>query len=151
MRPATSPLRTAGRWLLAALLLFAGIGHFADTDSFLAQVPPWLPWRTAIIYASGVIEIAFAVALVAAGRWLAAVGVALAAFFVVVFPGNISQAITGTPAFGLDTTAARWVRLLFQPLLVVWALWATGAWRRRHEFRSWLSGRWPPSRSGRAP
>jgi uncharacterized membrane protein len=56
----------------------------------------------------------------------------VAGFFIAVFPGNISQFVTQTSAFGLDTDLARAVRLLFQPLLVVWALWCTGAWR---EFR----------------
>ncbi|MFW6186773.1 MAG: hypothetical protein ACOC84_02055, partial [Actinomycetota bacterium] len=50
-------------------------------------------------------------------------------FFVAVFPGNVSQYLTGTDAFGLDTDTSRLVRLFFQPALVVWALWSTGAWR----------------------
>ena len=57
-----------------------------------------------------------------------AVGWVAAAFFVAVFPGNVSQYVTGTPAFGLDSDTARLVRLLFQPGLVVAALWSTGAW-----------------------
>lgn len=57
------------------------------------------------------------------------VGWVVAAFFVVILPGNISQAVTATPAFGLETDAARWGRLAFQPVLVAWALWSTGAWR----------------------
>ena len=52
-----------------------------------------------------------------------------AAFFVAIFPGNISQYVTGTDAFGLDSDRARLVRLFFQPVLVAWALWSTGAWR----------------------
>ena len=49
----------------------------------------------------------------------------MAAFFVAIFPGNISQYVNGIDAFGLDTERARLVRLFFQPLLVAWALWAT--------------------------
>ena len=45
------------------------------------------------------------------------------------FPGNIEQFVSGTDAFGLNTDLARGIRLLFQPLLVVWALWSTGAWK----------------------
>ena len=61
-------------------------------------------------------------------------GWVVAAFFIVVFPGNIWQFLEGRTAFGLDTDVARFVRLLFQPLLVIWALWCTGAWSawRRH-------------------
>jgi len=34
-------------------------------------------------------------------------------------------------AFGLTSDGARAARLVFQPLLVLWALWSTGAWRDR--------------------
>jgi hypothetical protein len=55
--------------------------------------------------------------------WLAA------AFFVLVFPGNIAQWMYHRDAFGLNTDRARTIRLFFQPALVLWALWSTGAWR----------------------
>lgn len=119
---------TAGRWLLAGFLAVAGLGHFAAWESFLAQVPPWMPWPRAVIAVSGVVELGFAVALLVAGRRLPMVGWLLAGFFVLIFPGNISQLVTGADAFGLDSDLARAVRLLFQPVLVVWALWCTGAW-----------------------
>jgi uncharacterized membrane protein len=53
----------------------------------------------------------------------------VAAFFVAIFPGNISQYINQVDAFGLDSDRARLIRLFFQPVLVIWALWSTGAWR----------------------
>ena len=117
-----------GRYLLAAFMAVAGVGHFLAADSFRAQVPPWMPWPEAVIAVSGVIELAFAVALFAGWR-LPLVGWLLAAFYVLVFPGNVSQFLTGTDAFGLDSDLARGARMLFQPVLVVWALWCTGAWR----------------------
>lgn len=124
-----SPIRTVARWLLAAGLGFAGISHFTNATAFNAQVPPWMPWPEAVIAVSGVTEVALALALVALPRLRAQVGWVVAAFFVVIFPGNISQFITQTSAFGLDSDLARGVRLIFQPVLVVWALWCTGAWR----------------------
>lgn len=57
------------------------------------------------------------------------VGLATAAFFVAIFPGNIAQYVEGNDAFGLDSDRARLVRLFFQPVLVAWALWSTRAWR----------------------
>jgi uncharacterized membrane protein len=124
--------RILGRLVLAAFMMFAGAGHFRSTQSFLAQVPPFLPAREFIVQASGVVEIAMALALLLARRRRATVGWLLAAFYVIVFPGNISQFLTHTDAFGLDSDAARGTRLLFQPVLVVWALWCTDAWRTRH-------------------
>ena len=121
-------MATIARWVLAAFLFFAGVSHFASTDAFRAQVPPWMPAPVAVVYVSGVIEIALALALAFLSKKRAQVGWVVAAFFVIVFPGNISQFLTHTSAFGLDTDAARAIRLLFQPLLVVWALWCTGAW-----------------------
>ncbi|MCB0914911.1 MAG: hypothetical protein H6525_06395 [Actinobacteria bacterium] len=133
----TSSLQTAARLILAAFLAVAGIGHFVATDEFKAQVPSWMPAPGAVVLVSGVVELAFALALIALPRWRVPVGWALAAFFVIIFPGNIAQFLAGTDAFGLDSDAARFVRLLFQPLLVVWALWCTGAWT------AWRSGRAP--------
>lgn len=122
---------------LAAVLLIAGVGHFADTAEFRAQVPPWFPAQDAVIIVSGMVELLLGTALlVARGVWRRRVGLVVAGFFVVVVPGNISQLVTGTDAFGLDTDLARAVRLAFQPILVLWALWATGVlahWRARRD------------------
>lgn len=116
--------------LLGAVLLYAGVFHltFART-TFRAQVPPWLPLDADfVVLASGVVEIVLGAALILLVRWRVPLGWLTAAFFIAVFPGNISQFVTHADAFGLDTDRARAIRLLFQPLLVVWALWATGAW-----------------------
>ncbi|HXO82603.1 MAG TPA: MauE/DoxX family redox-associated membrane protein [Mycobacterium sp.] len=129
-RPTSSPQRSIARLVLGALLLYTGVSHvsFART-AFHAQVPPWLPLNADfVIIASGVVEIALGASLVLLARWRVPVGWVVAAFFVVVFPGNISQFITHANAFELDSDLARGIRLLFQPLLVIWALWCTGAW-----------------------
>ena len=123
--------RTIGRITLAGFLTFAGTAHLTFSRAeFQAQVPPWIPLDPdLVVVGSGVAEIALGVALLATPhrhRWL--VGWVVAAFFVAVFPGNISQYLTGTDGFGLDTDGARAARLAFQPLLVLWALWSTGAW-----------------------
>jgi uncharacterized membrane protein len=124
--------RRAMRWVLAAFMGVAGVGHLVATASFLGQVPDFFPFRTAIVVVSGLIEIGFAVALVLLhGQRLRRAGWALAAFFVLIFPGNVYQALAGTDAFGLDTPGLRWGRLLAQPVLIVWALWCTAAWPRQ--------------------
>lgn len=127
--------RTVGRWALAGLLLTAGMGHFVRTEEFLGQVPSFLPARTAIVYVSGVAEIALAISLVALPRHRVKVGWITAGFFVLVFPGNIYQAVAGTETFGLDSPQVRWIRLAFQPVFVAWALWSTGAWKARRASR----------------
>ncbi|WP_247828129.1 hypothetical protein [Arthrobacter antioxidans] len=134
----TSAARTTARMVLGAFLLFAGTAHLtiARTE-FAAQVPAWLPLDTdVVVVASGVVELVLGAALVGLGRYRVIVGWVVAAFFVAIFPGNIAQYVDGVSAFGLDTDGARLTRLFFQPVLVVWALWSTGAWRDRRTFRS---------------
>ena len=126
---ARGALRLGARVLLTVLPLVAGVAHLVDTVEFRGQVPPWLPWRDAVIVVSGLVELLLGAALLAApGPWRPRVGVVVAAFFVLVLPGNISQYLTGSDAFGLDTDTGRLVRLFFQPVLVAWALWCTGGW-----------------------
>jgi len=119
-----------GRILLGAGLLFAGVAHLTWARSeFLAQVPSWVPLDAdLVVVLSGVVEIALGGSLVLLPRHRVALGWATAAFFVAIFPGNISQFVDGDAAFGLDTDLARAVRLAFQPVLVALALWSTGAW-----------------------
>jgi len=122
---------TTGQIILGTLLLFTGIGHltFARAE-FRAQVPSWLPIdENVVVIASGVVELCLAVALLATWRQPARgiVGAVTAAFFVAILPGNIAQFTEHRDGFGLDTDAARAIRLLFQPLLVLWALAVTSA------------------------
>lgn len=136
----TWPQRIA-RWLLGSALLLAGIGHLTTgREEFLNQVPPWLPLDgDFVVVASGVVEIALGLALIVVwGRWRVWVGWATALFFLAIFPGNIAQFTEGRDGFGLETDLARGIRLLFQPVLVVWALWSTGAWRA---WRAWRGER----------
>ena len=136
-------LRIAARVLLGVALLVAGTSHLTVArQEFVAQVPTWLPLDADfVVVASGVVEITLGLALIVLYRYRVWVGWVVAAFFVAIFPGNISQLVTGTDAFGLDTDAARAIRLLFQPVLMVWALWSTGAWRAFREWRRLQAGR----------
>jgi uncharacterized membrane protein len=125
--------RTIGRVILGLFLLLAGISHLTvGREAFTAQVPDWLPLPDdLVVVGSGVVELGLGAALIALPRHRVAVGWIVAAFFVAIFPGNISQYLNHVDAFGLTSDFARALRLLFQPLLVLWALWSTGAWRDR--------------------
>jgi uncharacterized membrane protein len=118
-----------GRWVLGAALLVAGTTHLTtQREEFLAQVPAWFPIDAdLVVVVSGVIEIALGAALILLTSRRVVVGLVVAAFFVAIFPGNIAQWRDGIDAFGLDTDTKRFVRLFFQPVLVAWALWSTGA------------------------
>lgn len=110
---------------LGAVMTFAGISHLTFArEEFRAQVPSWQPFpEDVVVVGSGIAEIALGVSLIALPRYRRLTGVALAAFYVAVFPGNISQYVEGVDAFGLDTDAKRLGRLFGQPLLIAAALW----------------------------
>jgi uncharacterized membrane protein len=114
-------------------LFFAGISHLTTARAeFRAQVPTWLPLDADfVVIASGIVEISLGLGLLILWKQLPRklIGLAAALFFIAIFPGNLSQWINGISAFGLDTEQARFTRLIFQPVLVVWALIATNAYR----------------------
>ena len=122
-------LKALGRILLGLALTFAGIGHLTfSRQEFQAQVPSWLPLDADfVVVASGIVEISLGLALIFLVNYQKQIGAATAIFFVLIFPGNISQYVNGIDAFGLDGDQARLTRLFFQPLLVLWALWSTNA------------------------
>ncbi len=124
-------LRDVARIVLGVVLAFAGLTHLTTArEEFQAQVPGWVPLdEDLVVLLSGVVEIGLGLALLLLVRRRAAVGWVVAAFFVAIFPGNISQYVDGVDAFGLETDRDRLVRLFFQPVLVAWALWSTEAWR----------------------
>ena len=124
-------IRKGFQVLLGAALIYAGITHLTTNRiEFQAQVPTWVPFSADfVVLASGVVEISLGIAL-ASLQYRRQVGWITAAFFIAIFPGNISQYVNGIDAFGLDTDQARLTRLFFQPLLVLWALWATGVFVR---------------------
>jgi len=129
--PKASRPRRAAAVVLGLFLAFAGTSHLTFArDEFQAQVPDWVPLdKDTVVLLSGIAEIGLGSALALLPGRRIPVGLAAAAFFIAIFPGNISQYVTQTDGFGLDTDQKRLIRLFFQPLLVVWALWSTGAWR----------------------
>jgi uncharacterized membrane protein len=128
-----SKVRLGLKILLGIALTYAGIGHLSFSRiAFQAQVPPWLPMDPdLVVILSGLVEIALGLALIFLKKWERQVGIIVSLFFLVVFPGNISQYLTQTDAFGLNSDSARAIRLIFQPVLVLWALWSTGFFKPR--------------------
>ena len=117
--------------VLGCALAYAGVGHLTTSRTeFQAQVPTvFAEYADFVVLASGVVEIALGVGLIALWKYRVQLGWVVAAFFVAIFWGNISQYVNGVDAFGLNSDRARLIRLFFQPLLVMWALGSTGAWK----------------------
>ena len=118
---------------LGAFLTSAGISHLgSNRTEFLAQVPTWLPLNADfVVVTSGLVEITLGICLIITtfifNHLHHKVGLIVGIFFILIFPGNINQYVNGIDAFGLDTDQKRLIRLFFQPLLVWWAMWSTGA------------------------
>jgi uncharacterized membrane protein len=125
----TSTFQNFIRIILGLFMIFAAIGHFTfQREDFQAQVPNWVPLsKDLVVLLSGVVEILLGLAMVFLTKYKAKIGIALAIFYVLIFPGNIAQYLNGTSAFGLDTDQARLIRLFIQPVLIFLALWSTGA------------------------
>lgn len=124
-------LRNMGQVILGIALTYAGTTHLTSSrQEFQAQVPTWLPLDADfVVIASGIVEIILGLALLILWRYRSQVGLIVAIFFILIFPGNINQYVNGIDAFGLDTDQARLTRLFFQPVLVAGALWSTSSWQ----------------------
>ena len=118
--------------MLGIFLTSAGFSHLgSNRQAFQAQVPTWLPIDADfVVIASGIVEIILGIALITTTfvftKYRKKVGIIVASFFVLIFPGNINQYVNGIDAFGLDTDQKRLIRLFFQPPLVIWSLWVSG-------------------------
>jgi uncharacterized membrane protein len=120
------------RILLSIFMVYAGFSHLTfNRVDFQAQVPDWLPLsKDLVVILSGIVEMALGLGLAFWKKERVRFGWALALFFVLVFPGNIAQYLDHKDAFGaLDSDNARLIRLFFQPVLIAWALWSTGAFK----------------------
>lgn len=124
----TTKLQNFFRILLGLFMIAAAIGHFTfQRDDFQAQVPNWVPLdKDLVVILSGIVEITLGLSMLFLTKYRIKVGITLAIFYILIFPGNIAQYLNGTPAFGLDTDQARLIRLFFQPVLIFLALWSTG-------------------------
>ncbi|QXV66743.1 DoxX family membrane protein [Mucilaginibacter achroorhodeus] len=131
----TTKIQNIARIVLGTFLTFAGVSHLTfNRTEFLAQVPKWLPINPDLtVVLSGIVEISLGLALIFAVKYKKWVGITAAIFFILIFPGNVSQYVNKVNAFGLNTDNARLIRLFFQPILILWALWSTNALKNKNQ------------------
>ena len=118
--------------MLGIARTYAGSLHLTSSrQEFQAQVPTWLPLDPDfVVIASGIVEIILGLSLLILWRYRIQVGIIVAIFFVLIVAGNINQYVNQIDAFGLNSDRERLIRLFFQPLLVLWALWSTNFFTR---------------------
>lgn len=128
----TTVIQNIFRILLTLFMIYAGFSHltFKRID-FQSQVPDWIPIsKDLVVILSGIVEMALGIGLSFWKTERIRLGWALAIFFILVFPGNIAQYMDSKDAFGLlNSDRARLIRLFFQPILILWALWSTGVFK----------------------
>ncbi len=116
-------VKAVTRWLLAGLLVAAGVMHFARPQFYVAAMPAYLPWHVELVYVSGVFEVILGVLLlVPRTRQLAAWGII--ALLVAVFPANVQMALN-PDLFPTIPPAVLWARLPLQAVFIAWAWWFT--------------------------
>lgn len=111
-------------------MIIAGFSHLTfNRIDFQAQVPDWIPLsKNLVVILSGIVEITLGLTLLLWKKQRVNIGWVLALFFILVFPGNVAQYLDGKDAFGaLNSDSARLIRLFFQPILIAWVLWSSGA------------------------
>lgn len=127
-RQGRRPTRDAGRLAMAVAMVFAGVSHFVTPEPFVQHLPEFVPYREAVIYATGVLEVLFGIGLVGPRRHRPMVALALVAYLVAIFPANIYVAVAGIPIEGFgqyQQFLTGYARLPFQAVYIAWALWST--------------------------
>ena len=120
---------TRSQRALGVFFIVAGIMHFVMPAPYVGIMPPWLPSPLALVYVSGVFEIAGG-AGVMVGRTRRAAGWGLIALLVAVFPANIQMLVNALHAHASPLWCTLLVlRLPLQPLMIWWVHSAT---LRRH-------------------
>lgn len=113
----------SGNVAMAVMLLFTAIGHFAFTRGMTMMMPDIIPFKTAMVYLTGLIEIAAAVGLLMFST-RALTGWLLIAFFICILPANVNAAIKGVDfqkaTLEGDGVRYLWFRVPLQILFIVW-------------------------------
>ena len=118
--------RRRARWLLMIFYALGGVGHLVFADAMAKIVPPQVPAPYAVVIVTGLLELV-GVAALASVRWRRAAGWGFAAYALCVWPANMRHAALDLASGTGLPLAYHAPRLLFQPLIIWWALWASGA------------------------
>jgi len=108
-------------WGLGITFLFFFIGHIVKAQGMVEMLPPWVPFRLALIYATGLLELVIGIALFIPRYQLFAAKLAIVVF-VVFFPANIYAALNSIGLGGHQLGPAYLaIRGPLQLILIAWA------------------------------
>ena len=121
--PAFTTWQASARDALSLMLVFTGISHFTFMkEDFVRMMPPSIPWPRAMVYFTGICEIAGAVGLLLP-EFRRVAAYALITFFLAVLPANIHAARAGVTLRGKPATSL-WLRIPMQILFIGIAFWS---------------------------
>jgi uncharacterized membrane protein len=115
--------QASARDALSLMLVFTGVSHFTFMkEDFVRMMPPSIPWPRALVYFTGICEIAGSVGLLLP-EFRRVAADALIAFFLAVLPANIHAARAGVTLRGEPATSL-WLRIPMQILFIAIAFWS---------------------------
>ena len=118
-------IKTISIIIMSLFYIMAGTNHFINPDWYVRIVPPNLPFKTAIVYISGILEIILGSLLIFPKiRFISGWGLII--LLVAVYPANIYVALTNGEAMDITPLIA-WGRLPFQFVLIGLAYWHSKA------------------------
>ena len=121
-----SLIKKVSFFVLIAGYLAAGINHFYNPVSYLRIIPPYIPYPVFVNIISGALEIILALLLIPRKtRRYSAYGIII--LLVAFLPVHIDMIIHAPLQLGsvIVTPLLAWIRLLLQPVLILWAWWYT--------------------------
>lgn len=117
--------RELGAYSMAIFLVFFGLSHFYKQDELILMLPSFIPFPEFVVYVTGIIEIVLAVGLIFPPTRRIS-GILIAIYFIAVLPANIYKAVNMVEISGtLSNHTMSWVRIFFQPIFIVWALYCS--------------------------
>lgn len=113
----------AGRIAMASMLIFTAIGHFAFSKGMSAMLPDFVPYKTQMVFATGILEVAFGIGLLFP-KYHLVTGVMIIAFFILVLPANIRASILNinyqTGELNGHGLSYLWFRIPLQLFFIAW-------------------------------
>ena len=116
-------IRTVMKWILGLLFAAAGINHFLMPETYVAIMPPYLPWPLTLVCLSGAAEALLGILLLIP-KFQSRAAWGLIALLIAVFPANLHMALK-PDEFPDIPPVALWIRLPLQAVLIAWAYWFT--------------------------
>lgn len=116
----------AGTIAMSAMLLFTSIAHYAFANGMTLMMPSFLPFKKQLVWATGLLEIIFAVALLLPA-WKHTACIALIIFFLLIIPANINAAVKKVDYqkgnYEGSGVNYLWFRVPLQVFFIAWVYW----------------------------